>query len=179
VGRDKVLKQLHETLQQHSTLAITAVRGMGGIGKTELARQYGLRHLRQKSYAGGICWLYARNQDIVSQLLSFARTSLGLTIPEDLNGTEALLRYCWNYWPKPAENNVLIILDDVTDYRKIQPYLPPAGSRFKVLITTRLQLNLANSITLEVLEAGDALNLLQQWVKDIDTELSQAEESSC
>lgn len=176
VGRDKVLKQLHKQLQQHSTLAITAVRGMGGVGKTELARQYGLRHLRQKSYSGGICWLDARNQDIVSRLLSFARTSLGLQIPEDIKDTEAILNYCWNYWPKPAESNVLIILDDVTDYRKIQPYLPPAGSRFKVLITTRLQLNLPNSITLEVLEPGDALNLLQRWVKDIDAERPQAEE---
>ncbi|GCA96285.1 tetratricopeptide TPR_2 repeat protein, partial [Microcystis aeruginosa 11-30S32] len=30
---------------------------MGGIGKTELARQFGWQQWREKAYPGGICWL--------------------------------------------------------------------------------------------------------------------------
>ncbi|NER20494.1 MAG: hypothetical protein F6J96_07195 [Symploca sp. SIO1C2] len=40
VGRDEVLVTLHQQLQQNEPVAISAVAGMGGIGKTELALQY-------------------------------------------------------------------------------------------------------------------------------------------
>jgi hypothetical protein len=33
-----------------------------------------------------------------------------------------------------------VVLDDVTNYQAIEPYLPPADPRFKLLITTRLDL---------------------------------------
>jgi hypothetical protein len=40
VGRDEALKTLHEQLQQKERVAICAIAGMGGVGKTELALQY-------------------------------------------------------------------------------------------------------------------------------------------
>jgi hypothetical protein len=45
VGRDRELATLHEQLQQNDRLAIASVQGMGGVGKTELALQYGLKHI--------------------------------------------------------------------------------------------------------------------------------------
>ena len=41
VGRDKELARLHQELQESERIAITSITGMGGIGKTELALQYG------------------------------------------------------------------------------------------------------------------------------------------
>jgi hypothetical protein len=40
VGRQTELERLHQHFQQNERLAITAVKGMGGMGKTELALQY-------------------------------------------------------------------------------------------------------------------------------------------
>ncbi|NJR38163.1 MAG: ATP-binding protein [Leptolyngbyaceae cyanobacterium CSU_1_4] len=40
VGRTPELAQLHDLLQQETPVALCAVQGMGGIGKTELALQF-------------------------------------------------------------------------------------------------------------------------------------------
>jgi len=36
---------------------------MGGIGKTELARQFGWQEWQEKTYPGGICWLNVAESD--------------------------------------------------------------------------------------------------------------------
>ena len=41
MGRDDVLTQLDQQLQQSDRVAISTLTGMGGIGKSELALQYG------------------------------------------------------------------------------------------------------------------------------------------
>ena len=145
---------------------------MGGIGKTELAIQYSLKHLKLNHYPGGICWLGARDRDIGSQIVNFAGIYLDLEPPANLELTDQV-DWCWNHW---REGNKLIVLDDVTNYNDIKPYLPPEASQFKVLITTRLKLSLANPLFLEVLTKSEALELLKQLVgaEEVNQELATA-----
>ena len=83
VGREAELEQIHTQLQQDLTVAISAISGMGGIGKTELALQYARKHCREGSYPGGLCWLQAR-EDVGTQIISFVRSCLELIPPDDL-----------------------------------------------------------------------------------------------
>ena len=83
VGRTETLQELHQQLQNNNQLAITAVKGMGGIGKTELAIQYSLRKESINTYQGEICWLKARQENIGLQIVRFAQTHLDLKPPED------------------------------------------------------------------------------------------------
>jgi len=135
VGRAEVLENLHQRLQQTERIAICAVAGMGGVGKTELALQYALHHREQGTYPGGLCWIQAGDGVVGTQIISFARTQLDLRLPDGLELTEQVA-YCWRHW---RGGDVLFIFDDVRNYGQIKPYLPPAESRFKVLITTRRQ----------------------------------------
>ena len=160
VGRESQLQGLHQHLQSNEQVVIASVEGMGGVGKTELAIQYSLLHLQLKNYPGGICWLQARDSDVASQIANFARTCLGLQLPDGLELPQ-LVTWCWNRW---RQGNTLIVFDDVKNYRNIKPYLPPQSSQFKVLITTRLKLDLAGSLYLEVLQEQDALLLLKKLV---------------
>ena len=154
---------------------------MGGIGKTELAIQYAQLHLLD--YLGGICWLTAASIDIGEQIIKFASTKLDLKIPNDLGKDKSekdklleKVEYCWSHWSK-SPHRTLIIIDDVLDYREIKAYLPPVKSGFKVLLTSRSEIDPSiKSFPLEVLSKDTAVQLLYSFIgKDrVDNEIYEA-----
>ncbi|WP_375495655.1 NB-ARC domain-containing protein [uncultured Nostoc sp.] len=181
IGREQELDRLHTQLQQGNLVAISAVskprtnsgrsstsqqddrssisavEGMGGVGKTELAIQYTQQYAY--SYEGGICWLFTREFNVGTQVVSFAQSRLNLKIPEELELPDQVA-FCWQNW---REGHVLLVLDDVVNYsRDVEPYLPPSASaRFKVLMTTRLKFGPPiQSISLDVLSPEQSLELL-------------------
>ncbi|MEQ8972742.1 MAG: tetratricopeptide repeat protein [Coleofasciculus sp. C1-SOL-03] len=174
VGRAEVLENLHQRLQQTERIAICAVAGMGGVGKTELALQYALHHQKQGTYPSGLCWIQAGDGVVGTQIVSFARTQLDLQLPDGLELAEQVA-FCWRHW---RGGDVLFIFDDVRNYRQIKPYLPPAESRFKVLITTRRQRLGASfeRIHLDVLTEAAAIALFVSLIgqERIEAEPEQA-----
>jgi tetratricopeptide (TPR) repeat protein len=161
VGRNAKLIELHEQLQNNKCIAITAIAGMGGVGKTELALQYAIEQLQQGQYPAGFCWLRARDREIAIDIVNFAQVHLGLSLPDQLK-IEDQVGFCWQRWP---EGEALVVLDDVTDYQAIEPYLPPADPRFKLLITTRLDLGRSvQKIAIEELDEDGSIALLESLV---------------
>ena len=160
VGREAELQNLHSSLQTSRQVAIVAVAGMGGVGKTELATQYAKQHLQ--NYQGGVCWLTAQGIDVGIQILRFAELKFKLIAPDDWELADRL-RYCWQNW---QQGEVLLVFDDVTDYRtQVQPYLPPQSPRFKVLLTTRLEFDRTlPQLPLGVLKPLAAMKLLKSLV---------------
>ncbi len=157
IGREPELERLHAQLQQGNFVSISAVEGMGGVGKTELATQYTQKHA--SSYEGGICWLFARESNIGTQIVGFAKSQLNLKIPEGLELPNQVA-FCWQNW---RIGDILLILDDVVNYpHDVEPYLPPvAFTRFKVVMTTRQKFGPPiQSLPLGVLSPKQSLELL-------------------
>ncbi|OCQ90201.1 NB-ARC domain-containing protein, partial [Nostoc sp. MBR 210] len=159
VGRERELQNLHRLLRENQQVAIAAIAGMGGVGKTELALQYANSHL--VTYQGGICWLSAL-QDVGVQLVDFARNKLLLNIPDDLD-LAARVQYCLTKW---YEGEVLLVIDNVTNYRdEVRCYLESVPARFKQLITTREKLQPPIvRLDLDVLTPLAAMQLLKSIV---------------
>jgi hypothetical protein len=176
-GRDGDLVEVHQLLEQNQRVAVSAyVKGMGGVGKSELALQYALRHLLT-DYRGGVCWLQA-NSDLAIQLKDFVQVQLDRTFPDDLDTPKKLADKCWKYLAehlsaepatKAQPKKMLVILDDVKDYETLKPYLPPMGGDFTVLATTRLGLGTAmQQYRLNVLVLAAAVDLLKSFLPEAD-----------
>ena len=167
---------MREKLLQTGAVALSAVAGMGGVGKTELAIQYARQH--EADYPGGICWLSARESDLAASIVQFAQLHMNLEVPQqDFSGNPRSLteqvKWCWQHW-QPPEGLALIVLDDVTDVGNYR-HLLPKTNRFRVLMTTRLR-NLnpnIEEISLDVLSPEFALQLLTKLLgeKRVEKEL--------
>ena len=144
VGRGDELAQLGEALATTGTIGVvTAVQGIGGIGKTELVRQYG--HRNQAAFPAGVWQLAAeRHTQMLPLLASLANDLPGFTIPDDIrtNPTEVgrLVRSELINRTQGGQS-VLLILDNVSELALLGPAEIgelPAGRQFHVAATTRL-----------------------------------------
>ncbi|MDJ0659175.1 MAG: tetratricopeptide repeat protein [Crocosphaera sp.] len=158
VGREKALQDLDELVQSNKTVSISAIQGMGGIGKTELAKYYAITY--QNDYPDGIAWLNFGTVGIKEEIVSFGRNILKLSFPEDAPIDDKVAQV-WQDWP--IKKGALVIIDNVNrkeDYAKIKPYLP-TGTGFKVVVTSRVKFSNIPAYNLELLDLDKAVELLE------------------
>ena len=108
----------------------------------------------------------SRSFDIAEQIINFAKTNLDLNVPDDREKKKLLenVQWCWRHWSETPKNT-LVIIDDVVEYKEIKLYLPPIKSGFKVLLTSKFEIDSSiNHLTLEVLSPDKALELLQLFI---------------
>ena len=175
VGRTRELSRLGEVLASSSTIGVvTAVRGLGGIGKTELVRHYGNRH--RGHYAGGIWQIPAEGAREMLPLLARLASDLpGLLLPEEVQGNPELTgRHVLMELRRRATigGHVLLILDNVSEPALLtdpQVGVLPQDSGVHVAVTTRLGTeDFAGSsrleqIHLQGLSVRESVSLLQAF----------------
>lgn len=132
VGRDDDMKRLDEGLQSDgTTVSITALAGMGGVGKSWLARLYATRN--RVRYRATWFIRSERNDLIVEDL-----ASLGEALNPALRSVanrEAVARRAVEMVSEATDRPTLLIFDNVESPETIQSWRPSAGAH--VLITSR------------------------------------------
>ena len=143
VGRTRELSRLGAALASSSTIGVvTAVRGLGGIGKTELVRHYGNRH--RGHYAGGIWQIPAEGTREMLPLLARLASDLpGFLLPEEAQGNPELTgrHVLEELRRRAAGGHVLLILDNVSESELLtDPQLGvlPQNNNLHIAVTTRL-----------------------------------------
>ena len=143
VGRHQELSRLGEVLASSSTIGVvTAVRGLGGIGKTELVRHYGNQH--RGHYAGGIWQIPAEGaREMLPLLARLAPDLPGLLLPEEVQGNPELTgrHVLMELRRQAVDSHVLLILDNVSEPALLtdpQVGVLPQDSDMHVAVTTRL-----------------------------------------
>lgn len=167
VGRVEVLRELLGVIERHDpaglVLAIHAIDGMAGVGKTELALR--VAHAVAGRYSDGAVFLdlagYTPGLAPMTPQAALRRLLVAIggsvdTLPEDI----AELRAAWRQ--QTEHRKLLLVLDNVADCEQVAPLLPGAAGCL-VLITSRRKLIGLPHVTpfaLDVLSFVEARQLL-------------------
>ena len=150
-GREGHLDRITATVTQGGVVAINAIDGMPGVGKTTLAVH--AAHLLRHSFPDLQLFinLYAHTpgQDPLTPQAALAGllTATGVDarhLPDDLQGMTSLWR------DRMAGRRALLVLDNAADSDQVAPLLPGAGSCL-VLVTSRRHLGDLPGTTVPVL----------------------------
>ncbi|MEU6151648.1 FxSxx-COOH system tetratricopeptide repeat protein [Actinosynnema sp. NPDC047251] len=152
-GRAEHLDLLHRTT---GTVAVKSVRGMGGVGKTQLATEYAYR------YAGDfdvVWWIPSEQITAVPHHFADLGADLGLDVTPDkaVRAVHVELR---------RRGRWLLVFDNAEDADALRPYLPTGPGR--VLITTRRSGfdTLGSVVDLDVMDRADSVVLLSRRLPD-------------
>ena len=178
IGRETELDRLHELLQTKKNVCV--VSGMGGVGKTELVRNYATNDDCQARFSGGVFYVDAQSREnIAAEIVAVTKHHFQAQIEDGLSDTQKVA-HCWQAWKTQTEA-VLLILDDVSGLAKnFKQYLPPADlGTLRLLITSRdtPDQRIAEELPLKVLLPTAAVALLASIIGEerVARETSAAE----
>jgi WD40 repeat protein len=116
-------------------VALTAWKGMGGIGKTVLALALCHDEVVQQAFPDGVVWIPVSkesNSDILTRM-----REVGRALGDDLAHYENLVGATRQYHSTIRRKAALIVVDDVWRASDLEPWLTESSPRSRVLFTTR------------------------------------------
>ncbi|MES2141701.1 MAG: NB-ARC domain-containing protein [Pseudomonadota bacterium] len=193
VGRTEILREIHKTLLEGRTTAITAslsslglypskdtsipqsgsqtaVSGLGGIGKTQLVLRYAQLHA--VDYDNNVLWINAETKNNLVYSFNTLATKLQLETKDRYNHdkpSEEIAQEIYEYF---SDRKSLFIFDNVENYKEIQTYLPKLipGNQPSILITSRYSYwqNVASVISLGVFTEEESMLLIKKELNIMD-----------
>jgi len=157
-------------------IALTALRGMGGIGKSVLATALCHDEVIQAAFPDGVIWVtIGKDPGNLTEQMKFIGTKLGDSpgyYTSEVAGSDRLRTLL-------AHKAVLLVLDDVWNAEHIQPFRLEAP-RCRTLFTTRdggIALAVgASEVRLGTLNKEQSLALLREWAGRDDEKLADIAE---
>jgi hypothetical protein len=167
VERPEALANLRNALitdGSGSSIALTALEGMGGIGKTILAQALCHDEVMQQAFPDGIVWTTAGRESVYS--LVTRMRELGKALKDDLAGYDTELGCINRYRNVMREKAALIVVDDVWRSGDVEPFRAESP-RSRLLFTTR-DASIAPAVGAEELIAdlltpAQSRELLARW----------------
>lgn len=167
-GREQILEALHARLGVDQMGALTqssALHGLGGVGKTQIALEYAYRHALEYS---ALFWIGAETtESIVS---SFLRIAELLQLPERFDEDHRHAVAAVQHWLS-THDQWLLIWDNVEDLALLDHFLPPTRQG-AILLTTRCQAlgTLAQGIDLQPMGREESILFVLRRAKVLKQE---------
>ncbi len=168
-GRVEILDDLRRKLVAGEKVALTALQGMGGIGKSALAKKLAeiLTREERNAFPGGVLWWeLGPEPDVIAGLNAWASAvdpKADLSNLKDSAGRATVVRQLLG-----ARGKLCAILDDVWNLEPARELLAAVPPGCPCLVTTRLgdvarQLQ-CEIVEVELLPSGEALALLEKLI---------------
>ncbi|HEU5377535.1 MAG TPA: FxSxx-COOH system tetratricopeptide repeat protein [Ktedonobacteraceae bacterium] len=171
-GREAVLDALHSQLGAGQPIALTqssALHGLGGVGKTQIALEYAYRYALEYR---AVFWIEAEQVETVRA--SFLRLARLLQVPESQQADQQQAITSVQRW-LTTHNQWLLIWDNLEAMELLPQFLPPTRQG-AVFITTRHQAlgTLAYGLELSPMEPAEGITFLLRRAKILDAGASSA-----
>ena len=166
------------TLQPATLTQSQAIKGLGGIGKTQIALEYAYRARERGRYTHTL-WISASSEEVVLSSFASLKNWVPDLAPAEESDQRALIDKALR-WLEQCPDPWLLIYDNADDITFLPAYLPKEGPG-SILFTTRASAvgALAPSLEVDVLPLSDAIQLLLRragWQNDATRE--EREEAS-
>ena len=175
VERLHALNAVKEKLlaEEDRTLVVSAISGLGGLGKSVLATALVLDGEVQGRYSDGILWVtLGQNPDLQTMLGDWIQQLDKSREAFSANTLESASRYLHNLL---AEKQVLLVVDDVWNAADAD-WFRVGGAGCRVLVTTReAQIEGAEDYPLDLMTEEEAVDLVR-WKLDQQWQLQQEED---
>jgi tetratricopeptide (TPR) repeat protein len=170
-GREEILEVLHAQLGVERTVALmqsSALYGLGGVGKTQIALEYAYRHALEYS---AVFWIGAETEE--QAITSFLRIAEVLELPERADNDQQRMIAAVQRWLS-THGRWLLIWDNMEDLEILDRFLPSTRSG-AILITTRRQAlgTLARGIDLEPMRLEEGILFVLRRIKVLEPEATQ------
>ena len=122
-GRESEVQQIREALDSahgSSKLKVVAIKGIGGVGKTQLALHYANTSLEQYNL---IAWFQAETQIKLVQAANLVATKLGLLEGEDIQEDSQAVKKL-RHWTNKSGKKFLLIFDNLTKAQLLDQIWP-------------------------------------------------------
>lgn len=163
---------LDKTFNQPGTLVVSAIYGLGGIGKTVLASALAHDLEVQSRFCDGVLWATLGQEPDILSFLSNWIQDLGdhSYKPTTSNAASAHLRTLLH------DKQMLLVVDDVWNPTHAEPFRV-GGTKCCVLVTTReAYISGALRYDLDVMTPEQAISLFQQAIQEelLETDIQEA-----
>jgi len=174
-GRETALLNLAKLLlpydaEQPITRA-TAITGMGGLGKTQLAVEFCYRYGR--FYAGGVYWIHFAEADSIAEEVALIGGQRGMGLYRNIDNLTLSDRVgqVQRAWQEATPR--LLIFDNCEDEQLLRDWLPVTGGCRVLLTSRRGRWSRESGVTpspLDALSKANAISLLQRLAPTMTTQ---------
>ncbi|GIE30719.1 ATP-binding protein [Actinoplanes italicus] len=154
-GRDDMLNRLHDTLSTGHRVAVQALHGSGGVGKTQLALEYAHRFAGEYDL---VWWVPSEKPELIgehlaalAQDLDLCLVPVGTSTPESVRALHSHLRRTGRW---------LLIFDNAEDRDRLAPWLPDGSGHLLITSRSPAWAGIASVVDVDVFTRAESLALL-------------------
>ena len=166
VGRGQLLLDLEANPYWGQSVAVGALRGTGGVGKTQLAAEYARRRAQDYDV---IAWVDSERPELLAAQLAGLAPLVGVAAIADVDTTARMVvaalertTLCW-----------LVVFDNAERSEDLVGWLPRTGHGH-VLVTSRSRgwHQLVSTVDVDVMSRVEAVTLLRLSIPTIDDDVA-------